>query len=95
MTKTNVYSWRLSSDLKSALQEAAREEGESVAELLERIARGWLRESEERRVEDEAAQRRLLARAMECVGTISGGDPDRSAKTRQAVRDRLARRRAG
>lgn len=42
MKKTQVYSWRLDADLKRRLEEAAREEGISIAVLLERISCNWL-----------------------------------------------------
>ena len=35
--KTEVYSWRLSPDLKDDLEEAARRERVSVSRLLERM----------------------------------------------------------
>jgi hypothetical protein len=88
--KSEVYSWRLSPDLKADLEEAARRERVSVARLLERIAREWLkaRASED----DEAEQERLRAIAMQYVGTIRGGDPDRSAEVSKRVRELLARK---
>lgn len=91
MTKTAVYSWRLTPDLKSALEEAARREGESLAELLEQISQDWL--SRKSPADDEEEQRRLHAAVARHVGTIAGGDPDRSAKVRETVRARLAGRR--
>ena len=91
MSKTAVYSWRLSPELKLALAEAARRNRESIAELLERIAREWLRRSSA--PEDEEAQRRLHAEAAKYVGVIEGGDAERATNARELVRARLARRR--
>lgn len=91
MTKAAVYSWRLTPDLKSALEDAARREGESIAELLERICRDWLSRGSSGDGEEE--QRRLHAEAAKHVGTIAGGDPDRSTRARETVRSRLVRRR--
>ena len=50
MTKSEVYSWRVSPDLKMQLEVAARDEKTSVGTLLERIAREWL---DEHRLNDE------------------------------------------
>ena len=91
MSKTAVYSWRLSPELKLALAEAARRNRESIADLLERIAREWLTRSAS--PEDEEAQRRLHAEAARYLGTIEGGDVDRATNARESIRVRLARRR--
>jgi hypothetical protein len=90
--KTEVYSWRLSSDLKDDLEEAARRERISVSRLLERIAREWLKTRASAAEDDEAEQERLKAIAMQYVGTIRGGDPDRSAEVSKRVREILARK---
>lgn len=94
MNKTEVYSWRLSPELKTALEEAARDEDTSVAELLERAAREWLaRTSSGKRTAEEVEQRRLRAAAMQFVGTIAGGDPRRAGGARTRIRNRLRKRR--
>jgi predicted DNA-binding ribbon-helix-helix protein len=85
-----VYSWRLSSDLKRDLEEAARRERVSVARFLERIAREWLK-ARAAAAADEAEQARLRAIAMRYVGTLRSGDPDLSEKVSERVRERLLR----
>lgn len=90
--KSEVYSWRLPRELKIDLEEAARRERVSVARLLERIARDWLRARAAATEDDEAEQARLKAAAMQFVGTIRGGDPDRSAEVSKRVRELLARK---
>jgi hypothetical protein len=90
--KSEVYSWRLSRDLKDDLEEAARRERVSVARLLERIAREWLRTRASAAEDDEAEQERLRAVAMQFVGTIRGGDPERAAEAGKRVRELLARK---
>jgi Ribbon-helix-helix protein, copG family len=90
--KTEVYSWRLSPDLKDDLEEAARRERVSVSRLLERIAREWLKARAAAAEDDEAEQERLRAIAMQFVGTIRGGDPDRSSEVSKRVRELLARK---
>jgi len=89
--KSEVYSWRLSPELKADLEHAAREERVSVSRLLERIAREWLK-ARPSAVDDEAEQERLRAIAMRYVGTIQGGDPDRAAEAGKRVRELLARK---
>jgi hypothetical protein len=90
--KSEVYSWRLSRDLKGDLEEAACRERVSVARLLERIAREWLRTRASAAEDDEAEQERLRAVAMQFVGTIRGGDPERAAEAGKRVRELLARK---
>jgi hypothetical protein len=90
--KSEVYSWRLSPDLKDALEQAARRERVSVSRLLERIAREWLKARASAAEDDEAEQERLRAVAMQFAGTIRGGDPDRAAEAGQRVRESLARK---
>lgn len=43
--KTEVYSWRLSSELKSDLERAARHRRVPLSSVLEEAARKWLSES--------------------------------------------------
>lgn len=94
MAKTEVYSWRLSRDLKNALEEAARREKESMAGLLERITREWLDRSRFGNGRDTAIQNRLHSLATRTFGTIAGGDPRRSEGVRRTVRARLDKHRA-
>jgi hypothetical protein len=94
MAKDEVYSWRLTLDVKTALEEQARRRGVSVATLLEEITGEWLRSAAEG-TDAEAEQRRLRAAAEPFVGAIRGRDPDRAAEARQRVRERLRRGRAG
>jgi hypothetical protein len=86
--KSEVYSWRLSPDLKDDLEAAARRERVSVSRLLERIARDWL---QAHAADDEAEQERIRARAMRYVGALRSGDPDLSEKVSERVRERLLR----
>lgn len=92
MQKSQVYSWRLSPRLKSDLEEAARAEQKSVAELLEQIAEEWLLRGRPQNDDEEERQRSLREAAMRFVGTIEGTNPDRAANARAEVRSRIARR---
>lgn len=92
MQKTEVYSWRLSRQLKVELEEAARSEHKSMAELLERIVREWLEQSRDRDEKEEERQRRLQEEAMRFVGILESGRPDRAERTRSEVKARIALR---
>jgi hypothetical protein len=89
--KTEVYSWRLSSDLKSELEREARIRKASVSSVLDLAVRDWLGKTAEPREElDE--QRRLHAAAAACVGTFTGRNPHRAETARASIRQRLGRR---
>lgn len=92
MTKTEVYSWRLTPETKSRLEEAARERRTSLAELLGEITEEWLEEQRFEGVDGER-EARIRSTAMSFVGAIRGGDPDRSTRARAGVRSRLVARR--
>ncbi|HEX5758388.1 MAG TPA: hypothetical protein VF121_04300 [Thermoanaerobaculia bacterium] len=92
MAKTEVYSWRLSPRLKTELEEAARAERKSLAELLEQIAREWLERSHPGDESDEERTLRLRAAAMKFVGVLNGEVPGRAENVSREVRARLRRR---
>jgi len=92
MQKTEVYSWRLARQLKGELEEAARSEQKSLAELLEQIVRNWLEQSRERDEDEEERQKRLHEAAMKLVGVLESGRPDRAENARSEVKARIARR---
>jgi hypothetical protein len=86
--RTEVYSWRLSPNLKRDLERAARDEGVPVSRILERVTQDWLAQ---RRKDDEAEQARIRARLAKCVGKLSlGGGPYTREKIRKVVQERLA-----
>lgn len=91
MAKSEVYSWRLSPELKAALEREAKREQRPLSELLEDIVRRWLAEAE--RAPDEQEQRRLRQAALASCGTIHGGRPDRSERARELLREKLSRQR--
>ena len=70
MARTEVYSWRLSAALKSALEEVARGRGISVSALIEEATREWLGEHAAELLDHDAGQERVRARAMRVVGSI-------------------------
>jgi predicted transcriptional regulator len=89
--RTEVYSWRLSGELKSDLEREARIRRVPVSAVLESAVRDWLKNSESAAPEDEA-QRKLHAAADGCFGVLSGGDPRRAETARDTLRKRLNRR---
>jgi predicted DNA-binding protein len=94
MGKSEVYSWRLSPELKTDLEEAARAEQRSLAQLLEEIAEEWLTRFRDRGEDDRERQERIRQAAMKSVGAIHGDDPRRAENARSEIRARLARRHA-
>lgn len=85
--KTEVYSWRLSADRKAALEEEARREGTSLSALLDRVTADWLAHRRNGHSNDDAEQAALRKRVMATVGTIRSGDPTRSQRTSELVRE--------
>lgn len=89
--KTEVYSWRVSSDLKQDLEREAQRRKASVSSILDAAARDWLKKSRES-VADDEEQKRLHAAVEPLIGSISGADPYRSERVSEIVRERLRRR---
>jgi hypothetical protein len=90
--KSEVYTLRLSRDLKEALESEARREKVSIAALLDRGARQLLQKDSAQATNDDAEQRRLHAQARKSIGVIAGVNPLRAESVRSLVRERLARR---
>ena len=85
MAKTEVYSWRVSSELKESLADLARRKGVSISELLEKAVRAWLGRVPSG--DDDREQKRLHADARRAFGAIAGGDPHRSESVRRTSAD--------
>jgi hypothetical protein len=96
MKATQVYSWRVEQHIKQALESAARAERMSVASLLARIVRDWLRDGYGA-ADDQAAQRRVREEAAKYLGSVCGGVPSRAAEAsagvKRVIREKHARRR--
>ena len=93
--KTVVCRWRLSSERKADLIEEARREGTSLSALLDRVTAEWLARRHRRsqdEAEAEAEQAAIRKSAMAAIGTISGSDPTRSARTGELVREIILRK---
>lgn len=89
--KTEVYSWRVSSELKSDLERAARHRRVPLSSVLEEAARKWLSESAAKLSDDEN-QRRLHANVEPLIGSLAGAGSADARSVRKMIRHRLARR---
>ena len=90
--KTQVYSWRIKSELKAALENLARKQNRAVSDLLDEAVDQWL--SGQTDVEsEEALQQRLRRKAASAIGSIAGGDPERAGQSSARLREMLAARR--
>lgn len=90
MAKSAVFTWRLSEELKRELERRARQEGRSVAGLLDHVVQDWLRNGKSA-AEDAAGQARLHREAAKWIGSISGGNPYRAETARETIREKLRR----
>jgi predicted transcriptional regulator len=91
MSKTEVYSWRVSPAMKRRLDELARRERRSVASLLEEIVAAHIDAHGADTPGDAAHQRTLHRSAARFAGCMEGSDPQRSATARARVQARLSR----
>jgi predicted transcriptional regulator len=89
--RTEVYSWRLSGELKSDLEREARLRKVPVSSVLETAVRDWLKKGDTDASEDET-QRKLHSAAAGCFGVLASGNPRRAETARDALRTRLRRR---
>lgn len=89
--KTEVYSWRVSRELKSGLEREARRSGKSLSAVLDIAAKQWLAGIRPALAEEDE-QRRLHEAAAQCFGTISRVDRRPGEAVRDAVRRRLQQR---
>jgi hypothetical protein len=92
--KTEVYSWRVSADLKSDLERAARRRKISLSAALDLAAQEWLQKSEAD-PDDAERQKELQRAASACFGAFASGKRRRSETARQIIRERLRRKHAG
>jgi hypothetical protein len=86
--KTEMYTWRVSPELKTGLEREARRRKISMSAALDLAAREWLDKSGAQN-EGEEEQLRLKKAASRWLGTIASGDPQRSENASRIVRQRL------
>ena len=89
--KTEVYSWRVSSELKQKLEREARLRKASVASILDAAAREWLKKSRASLTDDEE-QKRLHAAIEPFIGSISRNIPYSPEILRETIRRRVNKR---
>jgi hypothetical protein len=89
--KTEVYSWRLSGELKSGLEREARLRKVPVSSVLD-LAVGECLKKSNADIADDDAQRELHFAAERCLGVLGSGNSGRAENTRKIVRERLHRR---
>jgi hypothetical protein len=89
--KTEVYSWRLSAELKTTLEQEARRRNMSVSAVLDIAVQEWIEHGRSDTGADQE-QQRLRAAALACVGTIQSGNPHRAENARTLIRERLQRK---
>jgi hypothetical protein len=90
--KTEVYSWRISSQTKCRLEDEARRRGTSMANVLEEITAQWFSDHRNGHEKDDAQQVALRRRVMATVGGIHSGDTNRAGRSRELVREIVARK---
>ena len=88
--KTEVYSWRVSADLKMSLEQEALRRKMSVSALLDLAARDLPGKRD--LDEDEHEQRRLRKAAEDCFGAFAGGDAFASKKVKETVRQQVRKK---
>jgi hypothetical protein len=86
--KTEVYSWRVSSGLKTALEREARRRKTSVAATLDLAVREWLNKASAGN-DGEEEQIRLRKAASKWLGSLAGADAEQSENASRTVRQRL------
>jgi len=71
--KTEVYSWRVATELKTGIEREARRRKISLLAALDLAAEEWLKNHATDK-DDDREQRRLHEAASKAIGTIAGGD---------------------
>jgi|SRR6476646_11410928 hypothetical protein len=93
MSKSEVYSWRLTPELKMQLEAAARDEKASIGIILDRVVREWLAKRPLSEGDDAEQQRQLRERAMKAVGTVSIGlGPYTNERVREVMGEQLEKK---
>ena len=88
--KSEVYSYRLTSDRKARLARAARRRKLKIAHVLDMAVDEWLAKQADEIAGDEE-QKKLHAIAERLIGVSRGKDPNRSRNTGKLIRESLGR----
>ena len=89
--KTEVYSWRISRELKTDLERAARSRKVRVSTVLDMAVREWLAKNAVDIAGDEE-QKRLHAIAEQYIGVVSGRNPRRAETSAATIRKSLCQK---
>jgi len=89
--RTHVYSWRLSSELKSDLERQARLRKVPISTILDMAVREWLKKSATE-VSGDEEQRKLHAAAEKYIGALQGPAKYGATTVRETIRKRLRQR---
>jgi hypothetical protein len=89
--KTEVYSWRVSTELKTGLEREARRRKISLAKALDLAAEEWLKKNGADSG-DEREQKRLHDAAAKFFGVLSLGGDHTAEGVRKVMRERVRRR---
>jgi hypothetical protein len=95
MSRSAVFSWRISKELKARLEAAAREEKADVGTVLERVVGEWLSKRPRQLTPEEDAeeQRRLREQMMKAIGTASIGlGPYTNTRVREVMGEQLEKK---
>jgi hypothetical protein len=90
--KSEIYTWRVSPEVKSALEREARRDKVTVAALLDQVTRQWLDDRRTKSAGDAAGQAKLHAQAARSIGKLAGKNPLRAESVRGLIREDLARK---
>jgi len=88
--KTEIYSWRLTRDLRTRIERAARDRKVEVAQVLDMAVLDWLA-TNERKITGNEEQKRLHAVAERLIGVVRGKDRNRSVSVSKQMRESLGR----
>jgi antitoxin component of RelBE/YafQ-DinJ toxin-antitoxin module len=83
MTKRETFTWRVDTELKRELEAAARADGTSISDILERVARAWIAK---RRAIPELTDEQRQAVLAEIIGSIDDAAPPVESATNAVVR---------
>jgi len=89
--KTEIYTWRLSADLKVSLEQEAQRLKTSVSAILDSAAQDWLAKTASA-ADNGELQRRLHRSASRFLGAFAGNDAHRAERAARSVRARLKHR---
>jgi predicted transcriptional regulator len=91
MEKSYVYSWRLSAETRTALQDFARRRNTKLARVIDEAVKAWL-EKESNASDQNREAERLRQAAIPTLGAIASGKRDRASRVRELVSAKLRKK---